>query len=480
MTAWVDSPPTTGCVWGAQKPPTAEAIVGRNCVTTFSTTYNFDPTNPVNQTGNPNVNDWNNSYNGTSFGHNVAMLVNILGNRSSDATTTTLAGVAGSGSGSGTTPTIRNIANNWTVGDNSYEDKCIRGWGAILKNLTQPTLCRMWHEPDTSDWYGDPTYFVPAWRKVYNYIMSVAPNVRFIWCPNGDLAASPPVDHAQYNPGSAYVHWYGVDAYSNRVDQHYTGLSKWYASFNPTNGTLNPDHKPIMICEWGLAQANTDRMIIFDELKGLLTTTYKDIKAMTYWTTQATASVGITDVPKGFLSDYQTWAKSNYMNPAISWSGTGPLPITVNITNPTAGAQLSTQTVLIQAQETTGNPIRNASLTVNGSTSQAMTFNSATQRWEKSISAPVGSVTVVVTITGTDGGLGTDTVNFTVSVVGAAPPPAISVLDPIEGQALTTPNYTVTADVYSTVGINASTVQISVDNGVTWQTMTAVPPGAGG
>ena len=328
-TPWTVNPTYTGIALGAQKPATSEPIIGRQMTTTFSDTFNFDPTNSVNQNGNPVVSVFNDSYNGNTYGHKVAMLVNILGNRSTDYTVTKLDGTVGnlpgahSGSLPAGTPTIKNIAQNWTPGDNTYEDQCISGWANILSGLTQPTLCRMWHEPDTSDWYGDPTYFVPAWRKVYSYMKIHAPNVIFVWCPNGDIGATPPVDHAQYNPGSAYVDWYGVDAYSNQTTQHYTGLSKWYSSYNPTNGTLNPDGKPMMICEWGLAETNTDRMIIFDELKSLLVNNYPDIKAMTYWTTQASSNTGITDQPKGFLSDFQTWAASPYINPTLNWTGSG-------------------------------------------------------------------------------------------------------------------------------------------------------------
>ena len=101
-------------------------------------------------------------------------------------------------------------------------------------------------------WYswGRKPEYVAAWRRYVNRIRAIAPNAKFVWCPNTiwDAASDP----RPWFPGNDYVDWVGMDGY-NRGTNPFKG-DRWkspYEVFKQTYDRLQQlaPGKPIMVCE---------------------------------------------------------------------------------------------------------------------------------------------------------------------------------------------------------------------------------------
>jgi hypothetical protein len=66
--------------------------------------------------------------------------------------------------------------------------------------------------------YDGPERYIAAYRRVHDLVASIAPNIKWVWNPNGRnwplASVAPWNDYSNYYPGDAYVDWVGVDAYN--------------------------------------------------------------------------------------------------------------------------------------------------------------------------------------------------------------------------------------------------------------------------
>ena len=149
-----------------------------------------------------------------------------------------------------------------------------------------------------------------------------------------------------------------------------------------------------------------------------------------------------------------------------------PQPIEVNIITPSNGAALQQSSITVEAVDLSGLPVDHATVQVNNSTPLSMTFDNVSQHWQRLVSLPNGSVSITVTIFEADGTSNSETINVS-NGIAVDPGPVGSVLFPTEGQVLTQQQLTVSCDWESQDGIDPASVQISVDDGVTWVQMDA-------
>lgn len=93
------------------------------------------------------------------------------------------------------------------------QDSVIDAWATKAKNFGGEILYRPWWEMNGT-WYpwGRSSYYVAAWKRLYSRVKAIAPNVKFVWCPNTiwDAASDP----APWFPGEAYVDFVGMDGYN--------------------------------------------------------------------------------------------------------------------------------------------------------------------------------------------------------------------------------------------------------------------------
>ncbi len=93
------------------------------------------------------------------------------------------------------------------------QDSVIDAWATKAKNFGSEIIYRPWWEMNGT-WYawGRSQYYVAAWRRLYSRVKAIAPNVKFLWCPNTiwDAASDP----APWFPGEAYVDFVGMDGYN--------------------------------------------------------------------------------------------------------------------------------------------------------------------------------------------------------------------------------------------------------------------------
>lgn len=123
-----------------------------------------------------------------------------------------------------------------------------------------------------------------------------------------------------------------------------------------------------------------------------------------------------------------------------------------------------------------GFTITGGTISVNGSTPLALTFDATLQAWKKLVSIPHGPVTARAVITDSSPSSQTFAVNFSNSP-STVTPPLVNVTNPIENQVLRKPGVTVRADVTRTARV--ARVEVSYNKGKTWIRMS-IPKGAGG
>lgn len=102
-------------------------------------------------------------------------------------------------------------------------------------------------------YYGDPTNYVKAWRRMYNIAEQLgvtAYNV-FVWSPN---SVSMPGTEANamknYYPGDMYVDWLGVSCYPPSLSATYPEERRYPLTLMQGIKQVSAD-KPIMISEGG-------------------------------------------------------------------------------------------------------------------------------------------------------------------------------------------------------------------------------------
>lgn len=181
------------------------------------------------------------------------------------------------------------------------------------------------------------------------------------------------------------------------------------------------------------------------------------------------------------ISDYQV-DSDGYVYVSLYGGGVivgNPNPLDVSIVQPSDGAQLQVSSITVAAQELSGSNVDHATVAVNGGTPLSMVFNNSTQQWERLVTLPQGSVTISVVMFEADGTSAAATVNVSNGIVAQGGPTG-TILFPTEGQTLTAQQIAVSCDWESTQGIDPRSVQISVDNGVTWTQMDAPNPNTPG
>ena len=138
---------------------------------------------------------------------------------------------------------------------------------------------RLWWEMNGS-WYswGRSPDYIPAWQRVVDRTREVAPNARFVWCPN-TVWDTGSAELNRWYPGPEYVDWVGVDGYNRN--------EPWKSAedvFGPTLHKLSvlDDTAPWMICETGCTEAGGDKAAWIANFLGSWLPKHKRIKRL-YW-----------------------------------------------------------------------------------------------------------------------------------------------------------------------------------------------------
>ena len=143
--------------------------------------------------------------------------------------------------------------------------------------------------------------------------------------------------------------------------------------------------------------------------------------------------------------------------------------------NENAVLSVSSTTFEVKASSDAGT-ITGATLSINGGSPLAMTFDSATQSWKKSMSYPLGPVIAKIVVTDSTSATATVYINFSRSTSSAAPA-TINVGHPTEASTIRSPGVILQADVSRPTDVIR--VEASVNQGASWIPM-AIPPSSGG
>jgi len=149
---------------------------------------------------------------------------------------------------------------------NGKYDHQFRAWATYASKYAHPVFLRFGFEfnGDWFSWSGEPAAYRAAWRRVHDIFTEAgADNVTWVWCPNVVSCPDTPenaIEH--YYPGDAYVDWIGIDGYN--FGDHHDQWHRWESVEAVFDDTLNQLHdrypdKPIMIAEFGSADADPDR-----------------------------------------------------------------------------------------------------------------------------------------------------------------------------------------------------------------------------
>jgi hypothetical protein len=153
--------------------------------------------------------------------------------------------------------------------------------------------------------------------------------------------------------------------------------------------------------------------------------------------------------------------------------------VTVTPIQPSENAIVSVASVNIQVAASTdlaGGSISGGTVSVNGGTALALTFDTTSGQWKRSVSVPLGPVVVKIDMvdSGSNHGLAYRNFSRSTSTSAAA---VITIQRPAEGETLHQPGVVLQADVSRTTDIVK--VEVSVDKGLSWLPMT-IPPSSGG
>lgn len=153
------------------------------------------------------------------------------------------------------------------------------------------------------------------------------------------------------------------------------------------------------------------------------------------------------------------------------------MAITLTTVAPNENAVLSASSTTFEVKASSdAGTITGATLAINNGSPLAMTFDSATQSWKKSMSYPLGPVIAKIVVTDSTSATATAYINFSRSTSTAAPA-SVTVGHPTEGSTMRSPGVILQADVSRPTDVVR--VEASVDQGVSWLPM-AIPPATGG
>lgn len=99
-----------------------------------------------------------------------------------------------------------------------------------------------------------PTQYIAAWRYIHTIFQQTAPNVAFVWAPNGGLPKSdalgvPKLPLSNWYPGDSYTDWIGFSAYPEYSTPASTVLTK-PEGLNYIADYAASRNKPLVLAEW--------------------------------------------------------------------------------------------------------------------------------------------------------------------------------------------------------------------------------------
>ncbi|MFH1541634.1 MAG: glycosyl hydrolase, partial [bacterium] len=145
----------------------------------------------------------------------------------------------------------------------------------------QPVLLRFAHEMN-GDWYPwcqEPENFKKAFVYIYSVIQNLKPktsNLKLVWCPNNNNIPNEAGNNiAAYYPGDEYVDWVGVDGYNWGYERWETFDQVFLKQYRQLIALTS---KPVMIGEFGSAEAGGDKGAWIKESLAKIKNEYPQIK----------------------------------------------------------------------------------------------------------------------------------------------------------------------------------------------------------
>lgn len=159
------------------------------------------------------------------------------------------------------------------------EDALIRERAAAVRDLGRPILLRWRWEmdrPNLADEIHSPEDYIAAWSRIRQIFAEVgADNAGWVWCP---LAGGFDTDRAApYYPGDDQVDWICADVYADDPAIPFADLSASFLSWAAGRD------KPIVLAEWGVQRAGTDRRAAWLREAAATVREYPQIKALVYF-----------------------------------------------------------------------------------------------------------------------------------------------------------------------------------------------------
>lgn len=153
------------------------------------------------------------------------------------------------------------------------------------------------------------------------------------------------------------------------------------------------------------------------------------------------------------------------------------MAITLTTVAPNENAVINASSAVFEVKASSdAGTITGATLQLNNGSILAMTFDSATLSWKKSMSFPLGPVIAKIVVTDSTSATATTYINFSRSTSTSAPA-SVNVGHPVESATVRSPGVILQADISRPTEVVR--VEASVDQGVSWIPM-AIPPTTGG
>jgi endoglucanase len=232
----------------------------------------------------------------------------------------------------GRKPLVSWPSGSWPAGvdakaiTSGSQDAIIKAAADSFKALGGPVFLRFAYEMDQDSssgrYIGEPTDFIPAWRRVHNiFVRRGATNVIWVWCAVSHNFAN---GRAQtYYPGGAYVDWIAADGFSFWPVQltpkgRWRSLQEIFSSFNAWGSTKG---KPLMIAATGVQEdpsQPTRKAQWFADATAWLKAS-PSIKAFMYWSADHPTPNGLAlfwvDTSASALSAYAAMGRDPYFKP---------------------------------------------------------------------------------------------------------------------------------------------------------------------
>jgi beta-mannanase len=184
-------------------------------------------------------------------------------------------------------PDLENNANSLArIAAGEYDDYIVQ-WAKDAAMYGKTVIVRFAHEMN-GNWFpwspnlngNSTTTYVKAWKHVVATVRDIAPNVKFLWCPNArDAKGSAPLE--DFWPGDEFVQFVGVDGYKWNND----GYGSYIATFDrPIERIRALSQRQIILAEHGIGSGGTleDRSQHLNSLKALADKWLK-LKAAVYF-----------------------------------------------------------------------------------------------------------------------------------------------------------------------------------------------------